>query len=660
MVDRIFGAKGTRRKRRVALIVPLTGIAALAVAVTVFASNSTLANFEIEGDLYSGVFNGGGGGPTSTGLDWVDGGPGDGALICPPYTPGGPAPNTCDPEDVADNPAVAGIATFFRDPLKVDPDPTTFTQGDKENDFGTISCPATGPCTSTTPWHIVSGTVPPNKDDLFDITTNTLIVGSQAELDLGMLRTNNLGSSHVDFELNKLPWAQCANTPDRDCPVRTEGDFLVSFEISPGSITQRFFVWDLPGGIDAGAGHRTGTTVGCDGPLSGNERPCPWEEIAPPTSAGGVPTVIAAVNSNEVPAGPWGSRLPNGDATATIPPGGWFEASLDLDALGFPPSCPGFGTASAKSRASGSSVTSALTDLAGPFDIDLNTCGKITIIKDTVPSPDPQDFSYSTTGGLSPASFSLDDDSNATLSNTQVYNNVTPGSYTVTEGSVTGYVLTSLTCVATGVGSSGAQDATDPFKANIVVGNLGDVTCTYVNTLQQGAIKITKRSIKGNAPLAGATFSIKQGGDHISGSPFTTDASGIVCVDGLNFGSYDVKEESAPTGYKIDDPSTHTVVVDNNADCSDDPFGGETTDLTFTDTPLSTIQVKFTSLAGPGVTASQISCSPVATGDEDGAADNSGGPNQDQPVFDDLDETIGNGTSTLVPGTYTCTIIVDP
>ena len=40
---------------------------------------------------------------------------------------------------------------------------------------------------------------------------------------------------------------------------------------------------------------------------------------------------------------------------------------------------------------------------------------------------DPQDFAFTAGGGLSPASFSLDDDANATLSNTQTFTNVVPG-----------------------------------------------------------------------------------------------------------------------------------------------------------------------------------------------------------------------------------------
>ena len=77
---------------------------------------------------------------------------------------------------------------------------------------------------------------------------------------------------------------------------------------------------------------------------------------------------------------------------------------------------------------------------------------------------------------------------------------------------------------------------------------------------------------------------------------------------------------------------------------------------TFVNTPLSSIEVLFKSLAGNGVTTAHIECAdsngnPVDPNAENGAAD---------PAFDDTDETYGNGTSGLVPGTYTCTIVIDP
>jgi len=633
----------SRPKQRWALLAAVVvGMTLIAGAALAF--NTPLSNFEIDGDVRAGLDEGNGGGATAPGVDWFSGtaaddcdpavnmpnagDPAGDIAPCPAliYNNAMPVDGTPPGTNPSDNPAEQGHATFFRDGLKVDPDPTIFTQGDKENDVGTVSATAAdddgATLQSTTPWHITSGSVPPNKDDLFDITTYTRIQGADAELVLGMLRTNNNGSSHVDFELNRLPWAPCANDATRDCPVRVEGDLLVSFEISPSSVAARFFVWDLPGGTNGG-GHGRGTSVDCEGPLTGQEKPCPWEEIQPP--GGGTPALVVALNAGDIPAGPQGSRNPNGSATNTIPARGWFEAYLDLDDLGFAPDCPGFGAASAKSRASGSSVTSALTDLAGPFDIDLNTCGKVTIEKDAVPNA-LTDFDFAASG-LGTAMFKLDDDAGVTgatdtLSNVRVFNAVAPGSKVVRETPIpTGYVLTSIACsTVTGSGTSVIIDdaaGNNPDDADfdagddrvqITLGNLGEVYCTFTNTLQQGAIQISKSNGKGLA-LQGAQFSIRQGaadGTPISGSPFTTNAGGTICVDGLAFGNYYVKETSAPTGYQIDDTSSRLVTVDSNATCADNPFVGEET--AFTNTPLSTIGVTFTSQAGAGVTRASIVC----------------------------------------------------
>ena len=625
LTDTVRTTRSRRSRVRSGLLAGLAStalVSGLLLTGSVIASNSTQNNFEIEGDLQAGVFTGSSD-PTVAGEDWVNAANtgADSPFAALKCTVG-----SCAPANVVDG-SGAGTGELFRDGLKVDPDPTSFTGGDKENDFSTVTTGAGGNLVSQTPWHIVAGSVPPNKDDLFDITTNTSIAGSNDELDLGMLRTNNNGSSHLDFELNRLPAAPCAADATKSCPQRTEGDLLISFEISPGSITERFFVWDLPGGTDGGGHGRGG--VECVGPLIGNEHPCPWEEIAPPLDSGGIPNVRTAVNTSALPAQPWGNRLPSGAATTTIPVGGWFEAALDLDQLGFPPSCPGFGVASAKSRASGSSVTSALTDIAGPFPINLNTCGKITIIKDTVPDA-AQNFNYTTSGGLTPSSFDLDDDADPALSNTQVYPNVTPGSYTVTEGALNGYVLTSLVC-----NSGGVQDGVNPYKANITLGNGGDVTCTYTNTLQQGAIKISKTAKNknltppavGDPPQSGVVFSVS---GHTG--TVTTGVDGTACVDGLSFGNHTVTE-TVPTGYQVDGTNPRTIDVETNAICG----SGNETAATFHNTPLTTITVSTNSLAGAGVTQSQVKCAAETT------------------LVDTPHTTTG-----LVPGTYMCTVVIDP
>src|SRR5919205_3515206 len=90
---------------------------------------------------------------------------------------------------------------------------------------------------------------------------------------------------------------------------------------------------------------------------------------------------------------------------------------------------------------------------------------------------------------------------------------------------------------------------------------------------------------------------------------------------------------------KIDDTSAHTVTVDNAASCADDPYDGD--GASFSDTPLTKIQVIVTSQAGAGVTSSSITC-------DSGSADSENG--DPDPDFDDKNESY----SDLPPGTYNC------
>ncbi len=139
-------------------------------------------------------------------------------------------------------------------------------------------------------------------------------------------------------------------------------------------------------------------------------------------------------------------------------------------------------------------------------------------------------------------------------------------------------------------------------------------------------------------------FSITKGGVAISGSPFTTANGGVICVDNLAFGDYVVTETAAPTGYAIDDNTGHTVTVGANSTCGD---GNEAT-FAATDTPLTDLVVTATGEAAPaGTTNSQITCTDASSVD----IGNSPTANTDPATM------TANG---LAPGTYSCTVVIDP
>jgi uncharacterized surface anchored protein len=161
---------------------------------------------------------------------------------------------------------------------------------------------------------------------------------------------------------------------------------------------------------------------------------------------------------------------------------------------------------------------------------------------------------------------------------------------------------------------------------------------SFVDPRHRGAILVTKTrkhaaSGPGDHPQADVEFTV-------NGVTKTTDANGRACFDGLLFGDYTVHEVT-PAGYKGE--ADKTVAVDNKASCAGDPYAGET--VSFSNTPLSNITVSFESQV-PGGTAATISCAGLTATPADET------PN----VFDDISETFKD----LVPGTYTCTVVVDP
>jgi hypothetical protein len=102
--------------------------------------------------------------------------------------------------------------------------------------------------------------------------------------------------------------------------------------------------------------------------------------------------------------------------------------------------------------------------------------GQITIIKDAVPN-DPQDFDFACSGlGV----FSLDDDSDPTLSNTKNFPNVVPGPYNCTEAIEPGWSIT-ITCNDPDGGTTTSYDT-----ATIDVDAGEHVTCTFKNTFTPG------------------------------------------------------------------------------------------------------------------------------------------------------------------------------
>jgi prealbumin domain-containing protein len=315
-------------------------------------------------------------------------------------------------------------------------------------------------------------------------------------------------------------------------------------------------------------------------------------------------------------------------AGVSLPAGTFGEAAVNLTQAGvFPPgTCTAFGSTFLKSRSS-ASFPAEVKDFVAPQPVNISNCGTIIIKKVTVPSPDPTNTSFNftlnsggnpaPTGTTFPKTFSL---TNGGSNSTQVF---AGSGYSAAETVPANWVLTSATC-----------DDGSPVT-NINVSPAETVTCTFTNTLQTGAIQVTKTfkhaaSGPGDHPQAGVTFTV-------NGVSKATDANGLACFDGLLFGTYTV-HETVPAGYHGE--ADKQVTVDNTATCADNPFGGET--VSFHNTPLTDLTVSVNSQIDGG-TASTVTCTPA-------------GPSGSTNANGDFTGT----TTDLEPGTYTCTIVVDP
>lgn len=109
--------------------------------------------------------------------------------------------------------------------------------------------------------------------------------------------------------------------------------------------------------------------------------------------------------------------------------------------------------------------------------MDPELVGSLTVVKDAVPDA-AQDFGFTTTG-LSPATFTLDDDADSELSSQQPFTRLLPGTYTITEDlDLSEWVLTNLTCLG-----GGANTFTVGRTATIGLDPGEQVTCTFTNAL---------------------------------------------------------------------------------------------------------------------------------------------------------------------------------
>jgi hypothetical protein len=489
----------------------------------------------------------------------------------------------------------------------------SFGQGTKEDDANVT---------------VVTGSIPPQKSDLTRFYVGSEFASNSNFLYLAWERSNVLGSANMDFELNQKAQPNLTTTGPKTL-VRTAGDILITYDFGgSGTPTLGLLKWVT-----------TGATSQC---FSANALPC-WGNRVNLSAAG-----FAEGKVNDV-------TVSDPIANVSLLAGTFGEAAINLTAAGVFPAgtCEALGSAFLKSRSS-ASFPAEVKDFVAPQPVNISNCGTVNIIKHTDPRGQNQNFSYTSTIPSTPStcsldstpdSFTLNDDAGVDppspiltgTANTEHCSNVPAGTYTVTEGAdPANFAFESLTCVA----EHGGSATTSGKVATITVVPDSTVTCTYTNKIQLGAIQVTKTRKHaadgpGNHPQSGVSFTVNS-------VTKQTNANGVACFDGLAFGSYTV-HETVPAGYHVD-ANDKQVTVDNVAACSDDPYVGET--VSFHNTPLTDITASVDSQVNGG-TSSTIVCK-NANGDT--VASGSTGANGDGSVT----------ASDLEPGTYTCTLVIDP
>jgi hypothetical protein len=591
MTQRILGPTGGKRRRRALLFVPLSLLAALVLAIGAAAGPvSDAAMFEgDDGNLAP---------QAPINFDWNS---------FAPTTWTGTAPTR-----TATDSAGGWEFTGLEDWQNTGAD-SAFAGGTKQDD----DCATVGAQKA------------PNKDDLkrYYLASKTDPVSGDIFLALAWARIDQnttSASAHVGFEFNQ---GETACPAGSDSLVRrTAGDLLIVYDFEGGGeepvITLREWV----------------TTGACE--VGSSSPPC-WGPAVDLT-AGGFAEAEVNVGTSVL------DQV--ADPDETLGDSEFGEAIINLTDAGVftPGECIAFGKTFAVSRSSGNSAQAQMKDLVGPGDINIQNCGSIIINKQTVPSPDATNttFNYTTTGGLVPPTFTLVD---AGPSQDFQSPEIQAGSYSVTESDPgPNFTLTAINCTSSG---------TSTFTTNLVTRTVSidlDATdtasCTFVNTLQVGALRILKNSTKGGpASEAGAVFSYDGASVTDNGAGDEDPDVGEVCVSGLLTGDYDVTETSAPPGYGLPvDPGPETVTVVTGTNCTDNPPTG-TAVVTFTDPPLADIQVNFRDGGSGETSATSIVC------------DNTGTTPDTTPATG-WDDSVTHEDIRIDPSprTITCTIVIDP
>jgi hypothetical protein len=336
---------------------------------------------------------------------------------------------------------------------------------------------------------IVTGSIPPQKNDLTRFYVGSEFRSGSNYLYLAWERAVNIGNANLDLEINQNATTGFTGTSTGPVTLnRTAGDVLVTYDFGgSGAPTLGLLKW-----LTAAHGD---TVSDC---FSSNSLPC-WGKRVNLSAAG---SAEGGVNTGDIvdPIAP--------NAPRTLTAGLFGEAAINLTAAGVFPAgtCEAFGSTFLKSRSS-SSFGAEVKDFIAPQAVNISNCGTIKITK--VTQNGDASFGYTTTGGLSPATFSLSNGATRTYGP----GTVLAGNYSVTESPTipANWTFVSLVCTKSG---QGTDFSISGAAVSITMAGGGEVDCTYTNktklspsistTLSANPVPVGS-TVHDSATLTGAT-----------------------------------------------------------------------------------------------------------------------------------------------------------
>ena len=276
--------------------------------------------------------------------------------------------------------------------------------------------------------------------------------------------------------------------------------------------------------------------------------------------------------------------------------------------------------------------------------------GSITIQKTANPVGTPQDFPFTVTGPAGapfPAMpILLDVDSDPTNPATTTIGNLPPGTYTVSEATPAGWLLTNFSC---GVGTP--DPATGTITFTVTEGQ--NVVCSYVNT-QLATVSLTKSVDPPTTTTPWSfSFTISPAPAGETATKVATNAAPTVGWIGLVPGTaYTITEGPAPAGFQ-------NGSIDCDGDATFTPAPGETVTCTVTNVELANASVTKT-VQGAADWAFDFTISPDPDGDGGQPATQTATDEDATVTWTGLDPSVAyTVTETqvggFITGTLTCT-----